>query len=232
MGQMSYRLKAWQRVTNSALRERAKRASSPWKGARRVPGVGRTGPVRLPRGGNHLSLSEGRAGPEAMTSMRKLRRRVRLGRSVTLYRGHKIMDLGGEFRRLKAVNKGQSWALSPRAAAIYANPLASDAQQYPGRGGLLYAITLPASEFKDVARKRRLRAWEDHDLYDTPKPDRGAWTAVDDAYGLELRSNRRRPGLKPKIVGTVMLDRDGNPTYSFARRLWRRRTSATRGGGA
>ena len=196
---------------------------------------------RLPRGTIRENWGVDRGGIKPLgggrswtADMSRLRRRVAAGRSVKLYRGERVMGSKGRMHRLRSVRKGQSWAMTPHLALEFARPTGSRA----GAGGVLYSITVPAGEMKDLLN-RPVDHWITHERH--PSRPRGKWAAIRDTgtdleFGrqrLEIRPNRDRPDLKPKIVGTVGLDRNLEALYGFTRRLSRRRGGVpVRGGGA
>ena len=196
---------------------------------------------RLPRGAHPAKLRE-KGGRGVQTDLGRIRQRIADGKSIKLYRGetvrrpNKFISERGSMRRLRGVRKGQSWATTPHLAMEYAHPRA-----WPGRAGLLYSITVPASEL-GPAIDRPLPVYHEHET-GRRRPE-GKWTAMQDpGYSmspydqnmrLEIRPNVDRPDLKPKIVGTVVRGKtDGKLRYGFTRRLERRRGGApVRGGGA
>ena len=204
---------------------------------------------RLPRG-MITGIKRYTGGPNWEGSIARLKRRVAAGRDVKLYRGSPVKGRSG-LHRVRSVRKGQSWAATPHTALTFAAPRGLR----PGQAGLLYSITVPARELRGTLQ-REIYGSGDHDqvswTWGGSKRVRdrlsflGAideWSYMRDWVGrkgqfgpeadrLELRPNRARPDLKPKIVGTVEMGRDGKLRYGFTRRLERRRGVPVRGGGA
>ena len=210
---------------------------------------------RLPRPTTTLKFNKT---PTWQTELRRIRRRVARGGKVTLYRARAVRGPArAGMRRTLRVRKGQSWASSPRMALQFA--LRGPADVGPGAAGLLFSITVPASEMRGIEAVQT-RALERMEAIGLKPPrdhlpssadyewlgirstgDRGEWTAMRDQgdiqafyepESLELRPNRDRPDLKPKIVGTAVRQPDGKIRYGLARRLNRQRGTAARGGGA
>ena len=127
-------------------------------------------------------------------------------------------------RRLRRVARNQSWSTDPHHALVFART----AFNY-GSAGLLYSISVPAAEMAEILNARVPRSSAQ---YTKGPPRSGNWTAMKDLGRLEIRPNRDRPDLKPKIVGTTMADKARGIRYGFTRRLERRRGVPTRGGGA
>ena len=105
----------------------------------------------------------------------------------------------------------------------------------------MYAITVPAREFTSALRAG-VGHWRSYDKGDIPiigskplSPFR-KWTLMTDWGGgaLEVRPNRNRPDLKPKVVARATYSRKGSGLrFELARRLRRQRGGVpVRGGGA
>ena len=156
----------------------------------------------------------------------RIDRRIRTGKSITLYRGeHTVGHDGVTPRTLKRVKRGQSWATSARHALSFAG---MGNWKYKGR---LYAITVPASEFKGATDS--VGSWRDYDKDGRQQSHAGKWSVMTDWGELEIRPNRDRPDLKPKVVAKVSKNRSGAFRFELARRLRRQRGgAAVRGGGA
>ena len=203
--------------------------------------------VRLPRG--NISGLRSPGGRLLQADLSRLRRRVAAGKPITLYRGKRVKStrIGRGMRRVRTVRRDQSWALTPHLALEYAGQV----DRKKGSAGLLYSITVPASEMRGVLRAKRQKMFYEYETPGDNLPHRGKWTAMQDpgaylspskrAIRLELRPNQDRPDLKPKIVGTVTRIEDAvkgsdliqTLRYGFTRRLRRRRGGApARGGGA
>ena len=167
---------------------------------------------------------------------RRILSRAGRGRSVMLYRGVS----GGRNDRVGPVRKGQSWATTPQMAIEFA------AFRSPRGGGVLHSVKVPASEFRNLGRRHVLQS-EEYDALDTRISGTARWRSGDQMhqddwsvmrdYGtadsnpdrLEVRPNRDRPDLRPKLAGWTGEDGD----WVIRRRLGRRRGGiATRGGGA
>ena len=198
---------------------------------------------RLPRPTSTLNFKD--KTPAWRTDLNRIRRRVARGGKVTLYRARPVRNVYRKgrkgMRRTLNVTRGQSWTTSPRLALQFA---LFRATYRPGEAGLLYSITVPADEMRGIGAD----AIQHSSYYDTrlsrSTGNRGEWTAMRDQGplqgrdqkwrdGLEIRPNRDRPDLKPKIVGTAVRQSDGETIrYGLARRLNRQRGAAIRGGGA
>ena len=173
---------------------------------------------------------------------RRIGQRALSGKSIRLYRAV------AEEAAASTVRKGQSWATTPQLAVDFAEVLLS---QTAWAVPMLFSVNVPAREFSSIKRRRALQS----SRYDTPAARvrlarrlsgdmrlRDDWSVMRD-YGatflgrkrgkkldrLEVRPNRDRYDLRPKIVG--WLSNDGE--LWIKRRLGRRRGGiATRGGGA
>ena len=99
-----------------------------------------------------------------------------------------------------------------------------------GSAGLLYSISVPAVEMAEILDAPIPRNYSRYSRKGVPRS--GNWTAVEDLGHLEIRPNRDRPDMKPKIVGSVRLGEFNTWRYGFTRRLARRRGVPVRGGGA
>ena len=193
-------------------------------------------PLRLPRP-DTANVKEFGGGKGWQSDVRRLKRRVAAGRPVRLYRGHLIKGYSGGLNRLRRVYGGQSWATTPHLALEFAQPDALG--RGGGRAGLLYSISVPAAEMKEMLRSHP-RNSADHDIgWGLPAPPAsqrwqymldGGWDP-EHRMRLEVRPVDDRPDLKPKIVGTVGRGSDGKLRYGFTRRLERRRGVPARGGG-
>ena len=163
----------------------------------------------------------------ANVDQNRIIRSVKAGRPIRLYRG---VGGGGA----KHVKKGQSWTTSPRLAMDFADWGAFDGRR--GGKALLYSVTVPASDFKNTRRRLALSFHR----YDDPKRagrarilsgdllKRDPWSLMRDRVAmlhgdydegaLEVRPNKDRPDLKPKIVGFRDMMREGYP-WRITRRL-------------
>ena len=160
-------------------------------------------------------------------------RNVKAGRPIKLYRG--VAGAGG-----RHIKKGQSWTTSPRLAMVFAE-LGSSGKP------LLYSVKIPASEFKTAGRRLALSFHR----YNNPRRvgrtrilsgdllKRDPWSLMWDRVSpyhedpeedaLEVRPNKDRPDLKPKIVGFQDMYDNWRITRRFSRSGGGR---PTRGGGA
>ena len=208
--------------------------------------------VRLPRGSVEASRLRSPGGRLLQADLTRLRRRVAAGKPITLYRGERVRTTrgGGGMRRLRRVTRGQSWTLTPHLALEYASQLS----RKKGSAGLLYSITVPASEMRGALAAKQVKTFYEHSASGSAaRSGSGGWTPVQDpgaytskskqAMRLELKSDRDRPDLRPRIVGTAVRINDGEwgtnflqtIRYGFTRRLGRsrhRRGTPVRGGGA